>query len=265
MATGILEQFRLDGQVAFITGAGGGLGRALALGMAQAGADVGCADMDAAAAERTAELVRQQGRRALAVAGSVTDEADLARVVGAVAAELGGLDIAFANAGVAERRHALVDAPLAEWQQIIDVDLTGVFLTAREAARVMVPRGRGKIIAIASIMGLVGHFDGRPRAYSAAKGGVVNLVRALAIELAPHNIQVNALAPTFLETNIGSGLLSGQTEESRALLAEVRRRTPVGRLGRPEEVAGAAVFLASAAADLVTGITLPVDGGWTAW
>ena len=261
---GVLEQFRLDGRVAFITGAGGGLGRALALTMAQAGADVGCADIDAAAAEATAALVREEGRRGLAVSGSVVDEADLARMVSTIAAELGGLDIAFANAGVAERRYALVDAPLAEWQRIIDVDLTGVFLTAREAARVMVPRGRGKIIATASIMGLVGHFDGLARAYSAAKGGVINLVRTLAIELAPHNIQVNAIAPTFLETSI-HGLLSGQTEESRAFLAEVRHRTPIGRLGRPEEVAGAAVFLASSASDLVTGITLPVDGGWTAW
>jgi NAD(P)-dependent dehydrogenase (short-subunit alcohol dehydrogenase family) len=261
----VLEQFRLDGRVALVTGAGGGLGRALALAMAEAGADVGCADLDAATAAATAALVRDRGRRAVAVGGNVTDEADLARSVAMVVSEFGGLDIVFANAGVAERRFALVDAPLDEWKKIIDVDLTGVFLTAREAARVMVPRGRGKIIATASIMGLVGHFDGRPRAYSAAKGGVVNLVRALAIELAPHNIQVNAIAPTFLQTNIAGGLLAGQTEESRALLAKVRERTPIGRLGQPEEVAGAAVFLASPASDLVTGITLPVDGGWTAW
>ena len=265
MATGVLEQFRLDGRVALVTGAGGGLGRALAVAMAEAGAEVGCADLDGAAAETTAELVRERGQRAVAVAGSVTSEAEMAQMVATVVQELGGLDIAFANAGIAERRYALVDAPLSAWQQIIDVDLTGVFLTAREAARVMVARRRGKIIATASIMGLIGHFDGRPRAYSAAKGGVVNLVRTLAIELAPHNIQVNAIAPTFLETNIGGGLLSGQTEESRAFLARIRERTPLGRLGRPEEVAGAAVFLASAASDLVTGITLPVDGGWTAW
>jgi NAD(P)-dependent dehydrogenase (short-subunit alcohol dehydrogenase family) len=159
----------------------------------------------------------------------------------------------------------LIDAPLSEWQRIIDVDLTGVFLTAREAARVMVPQGEGKIIAIASIMGLVGHFDGLARAYSAAKGGVVNLVRTLAIELAPHNIQVNAIAPTFLETNIAGGLLAGKTDASRAFLERVYARTPVARLGQPHEVGGAAVFLASPASNLVTGITLPVDGGWTAW
>jgi NAD(P)-dependent dehydrogenase (short-subunit alcohol dehydrogenase family) len=265
MATGVLEQFRLDGRVALVTGAGGGLGRVLALALAEAGADVGCADLDRATAEATAALVRERGRRAVAVGGNVTNEADLAQSVATVVDALGGLDIAFANAGVGEQRSSLVDARLADWQKIIDVDLTGVFLTAREAARVMVPRGRGKIIATASIMGLVGHFDGRVRAYSAAKGGVVNLVRALAIELAPHHIQVNAIAPTFLRTNIAGGLLAGQSEESRALLAKVRERTPIGRLGEPEEVAGAAVFLASAASDLVTGITLPVDGGWTAW
>jgi NAD(P)-dependent dehydrogenase (short-subunit alcohol dehydrogenase family) len=263
--TGVLEQFRLDGRVALVTGAGSGLGRALALAMAEAGAAVGCLDLDGTAAEATAEQVRGLGRRAAAVSASVTNEDDLARAVPAVAAELGGLDIAFANAGVAERRYPLVEAPLTEWQKIIDVDLTGVFLTAREVARVMTPRGRGKIIATASIMGLVGHFEGTPRAYSAAKGGVVNLVRALAVELAPHNIQVNALAPTFLQTNIAGGLLAGETEESRAFLVRVRDRTPIGRLGQPEEVAGAAVFLASDASNLVTGVTLPVDGGWTAW
>jgi NAD(P)-dependent dehydrogenase (short-subunit alcohol dehydrogenase family) len=265
MAVGVLDRFRLDGRVAFITGAGGGLGRALALAMAEAGADVGCADLDVAAAEETAALVRERGRRAVAAGGSVTDEAELAAAVAAVVGALGGLDIAFANAGVAEPRYPLVDAPLAEWQRVIDVDLTGVFLTARAAAREMVPRGRGKIIATASIMGLVGHFDGLARAYCAAKGGVVNLVRTLAIELAPHNIQVNAIAPTFLETNIAGGLLAGKTEASRAFLARVRERTPIGRLGQPHEVAGAAVFLAAPASDLVTGVTLPVDGGWTAW
>lgn len=266
MTTGVLDLFRLDGRVALVTGAGGGLGRVLAVALAEAGANVGCADLNEAAASETAELVRARGRRAVVVGGSVTDEAALATAVAAIVQDLGGLDIAFANAGLAETpRHRLVDAPLSAWQRIIDVDLTGVFLTAQAAARVMVPRGRGKIIATASIMGLVGHFDGLARAYGAAKGGVVNLVRTLAIELAPHNIQVNALAPTFLQTNIGGGLLAGQTEESRAFLARVRDRTPIGRFGRPEEVAGAAVFLASSASDLVTGITLPVDGGWTAW
>lgn len=265
MAGGILDSFRLDGRVAMVTGAGGGLGRALALAVAEAGADVGCADLDAASAEETARLVRERGRRAIVVSGNVTSEADMASAVAAIVDQLGSLEIAFANAGIGERRHPLIDAPLADWQAIIDVDLTGVFLTAREAARVMVPQRRGKIIATASIMGLVGHFEGRPRAYSAAKGGVVNLVRALAIELAEHNIQVNAIAPTFLETNIVGGLLAGKTEASRAFLARVHDRMPIGRIGRPEEVGGAAVFLASAASDLVTGITLPVDGGYTAW
>jgi 2-deoxy-D-gluconate 3-dehydrogenase len=265
MTTGVLDLFRLEGRVALVTGAGGGLGRALAVALAEAGADVGCHDLDADAATATAALVRERGRRAIVVGGSVTDEAALAAAVAAVVDALGGLDIACANAGVGEPRHALIDAPLSEWQRIIDVDLTGVFLTAREAARVMVPRGRGKIIATASIMGLVGHFDGLARAYGAAKGGVVNLVRTLAIELARHNIQVNAIAPTFLETNIAGGLLLGQTDASRAFLARVRERTPIGRIGQPHEAAAAAVFLASPAADLITGVTLPVDGGWTAW
>lgn len=265
MAESILDLFRLDGQVAMVTGAGGGIGRAMAIALAEAGADIGCADLDLTTAEETARQVRECGRRAVAVSGDVTSERAIAESVATIVAELGGLDIAMANAGIGEKRFPLTEAPLDMWKQIIDVDLTGVFLTAREAARIMVPQGRGKIIATASIMGLVGHFEGKPRAYSAAKGGVVNLVRALAIELAPHNIQVNAIAPTFLETNIAGGLLAGQTDESRALLSRVRDRTPIGRLGQPREVAGAVVFLASGASNLVTGVTLPVDGGWTAW
>jgi NAD(P)-dependent dehydrogenase (short-subunit alcohol dehydrogenase family) len=263
MATGVLDLFRLDGRAALVTGAGGGLGRALALALAEAGADVGCADLDLASAEATAALVRERGRRAVAVGGNVADEREVAAMAAAVVEALGGLDIAFANAGVGEPRYPLIDAPLEEWRRIIDVDLTGVFLTAREAARVMIPRGRGKIIATASIMGLVGHFDGLARAYSAAKGGVVNLVRTMAVELAPHNIQVNALAPTFLETNIAGGLLSGKTDASRAFLARVRERTPINRLGQPEEVAGAAVFLASPASTFMTGQAIVVDGGST--
>jgi NAD(P)-dependent dehydrogenase (short-subunit alcohol dehydrogenase family) len=179
---------------------------------------------------------------------------------------LGGLDIAFANAGIAEEFQPLIESSLDRWQKVIDVDLTSVYLTAREAARVMVPRGRGKIISTSSILGFVANFvPGRGRSYASAKAGVVNLTRSLAIELAPHNIQVNAIAPTFTSTNIAGGLLRGDSEASQQFRAQVAARTPIGRLGRPEEFKGIAVFLASSASDLMTGVTVPVDGGYLAW
>ena len=130
----------------------------------------------------------------------------------------------------------------------------------------MIPRGRGKIVSTSSIIGFVGTFQGgRTRAYAAAKAGVVNFTRSVAIELAPHNIQVNAIAPTFIRTPLGDGSNLGLTDESRLKVAAIRERTPMGRLGEPEDLMGAAIFLASAASNLMTGHTLVVDGGWLAW
>jgi NAD(P)-dependent dehydrogenase (short-subunit alcohol dehydrogenase family) len=260
----VLDLFRLDGQVALVTGGGSGLGRALCLAMAEAGADVACVDVKEAEAQETAALVRQVGRRALAITADVTDEASVTAAFTAAAA-LGPLDVCFANAGVAERRAPLVEAPLTEWRRMIDVDLTGVFLTVREAARRMQPRRMGKIITTSSIQGFVSSHDvPTNRAYAAAKAGVVNFTRSVAVELAPHNIQVNGIAPTFMRTKIAGEKLSGQSEESRAFLRSIAERAPMGRVGEPDEIKGVAVFLASAASSLVTGATLPVDGGWLA-
>jgi len=263
---GTLDLFRLDGKVALVTGAGSGLGRAYAEAMAEAGADVACADLDLAAAEATAAYARDQGRQAIALQADVSKEPSVVAMTAETVRQLGRLDVVFANAGIAEVRQPIVEATLEQWQRVIDVDLTSVFLTAREAAKVMVPQRSGKIISTASIIGFVAvHDGGLTRAYAAAKAGVVNFTRSLGVELAPHNIQVNAIAPTFTKTNIRGGILRAETPESAAIRAKIEERTPMGRLGDPDEFKGVAVFLASAASNLMTGFTVAVDGGWLAW
>ncbi|MBI2940247.1 MAG: SDR family oxidoreductase [Chloroflexi bacterium] len=261
-----LDLFRLDGQVALVTGAGSGLGETFSIALAEAGADVVCVDVRLGPAQQTAEQVCSLGRRGIALQADVSREADVSRAFADAVAQLGSVDIVFANAGIAEKPCALVEAPLAEWQKVIDIDLTGVFLTVREAARVMVPKGRGKIITTASIYGLVAPFDGgTKRAYAAAKAGVVNFTRSVAVELGPHNIQVNGIAPTYIRTHIAGGRLRGETEDSRQFVQAISQRTPLGRIGEPEELKGIAVFLASSASSLMTGFTVAIDAGWTAW
>jgi NAD(P)-dependent dehydrogenase (short-subunit alcohol dehydrogenase family) len=249
-----------------VTGAGSGLGRAYAEALADAGADLACVDLDLSAAEAVAAELRALGRRAVALRCDVCREADVVAAFADAAERLGPVDIAFANAGVAENRQPILEATVEQWQRVIDADLTSVFLTAREAARQMIPRRAGKIVSTASIIGFVSvHDGGQTRAYAAAKAGVVNFTRSLAVELAPHNVQVNAIAPTFTRTNLRRDIFFGETEPARAFRQSVVERTPMGRLGEPDDFKGVALFLASAASDLMTGVTVPVDGGWLAW
>lgn len=252
--------FDLSGRSAIVTGAGSGLGRAFAHALAEYGASVVCADIDAETAETTAQAIDRDGGRALAVQCDVADEPAVARLIDHTVEQLGQLDVIFCNAGFSE------SAPVWEysterWNALIAVNLTGVFLCAREAARVMLPRRRGKIIPTASMWGQVGGALKPVPAYAASKGGVVNLTRELAVELGPHGITVNAIAPGIFRTNIGGG----RTFRDPELLQRARALAPLGRTGEPEDLKGTAVFLASSASDFMTGQVLTVDGGWTAW
>jgi len=245
---------RLAGRVAAITGGALGIGRATARLFGAEGALVAVGDIDAAAAEAVAREVTGAGGRAIAVGVDVGDAGQAQAFVERVVADLGRLDVMFANAGIAHSAPFL-EHPEAQWQRVLRVNLTGVFLTCQAAARQMVRQGGGRIITTASINGFRGveNLVG----YNAAKAGVIELTRTMAVELAQHGITVNAIAPAQIDTRL-----------TRGLPAEARRRRveriPLGRFGEPEEVARAALFLASDDATYVTGHTLAVDGGYLA-
>ncbi len=254
-----LPTFRLDGRIAVVTGAGSGMGRAFAIGLAQAGADVVITELPGKEdyARETAAGVTAAGRRAMVLPLDVTQVPFIRDTVGHILREWGRIDILVNNAGMNIRKPA-VELTEEDWDQVVDTDLKGVFFCAQAVGRHMIERGQGgKIINIASQIGVVAYYS--RAAYCAAKAGVINLTRALALEWAPHRINVNAVAPTFVNTPLVAKLL-----EDESVRAEVLRRIPLGRIAEPEDIVGAVIYLASPASDMVTGHTLLVDGGWTA-
>jgi 2-deoxy-D-gluconate 3-dehydrogenase len=254
-----LSSLNLDGKVALVTGTGSGLGRAISIGMAEAGADVALTELPdkLESARETAREVEKRGRRTFVAPLDVTRLPQIHDCVGAVHAQFGRIDILVNNAGVNIPRLA-VDVTEAEWDKVMAIDLKGVFFTTQAVAKkALIPQGGGKVVTIASQMGVVGY---RYRsAYCSAKAGVVNLSRVLAFEWAKHRITVNCVAPTFIDTPLTRPMF-----EDKEFYNDVLGRIPMGRLGTPEDVVGAVVYLSSPAADLVTGHTLLVDGGWTA-
>ena len=250
--------FRLDGKVAVITGSGSGIGKILTLGLAQAGALTVVADLPQKreAAEETARAVREMGRRALVSELDVTDLRSIEVMVEEVRGAFDGIDILVNNAGTIVRKKAL-DVTEEDWDKVLDTNLKGAFFASQSAAKAMVEQGRGKIINIASVNGVVGSPE--RAAYTASKAGLINLTRTLAAEWAQYGINVNAIGPTYLLTPFTQALF-----EDEDFREDYFRRQPIQRVGRPEDLVGAAIYLASPASDLVTGHTLMVDGGWTA-
>jgi NAD(P)-dependent dehydrogenase (short-subunit alcohol dehydrogenase family) len=251
----------LRGKVALITGGSGGFGRAIGAAFAERGASVALADLPSRAGD-VQQLVRTFRERtsACGVNIDVRDVGSIKTAVDETVATLGGVDVVVCNAGLNIRKSAF-DVTEDDWDTVVDVNLRGVFFSAQAAAAQMQRQGRGgKVVSIASIMGLVGSPFGSGVAYCASKAGVVNMTRALAIEWATHNINVNAVAPTYVHTPLTQEMFADS-----ARLQAVLERTPTAKLATPEAIADAVVFLSSPQADMITGVTLPVDCGWTAW
>jgi 2-deoxy-D-gluconate 3-dehydrogenase len=251
----ILDKFKLNGKVAIVTGAGRGLGQGAALGFAGAGADV--AVVDIISTDETAQKVRALGRRVCQVKANLMQRASVPQVVGTVVKELGGIDILLNNAGII-RRAPLLEFSETDWDDVIKINQEAVFFLSQAVARQMVKQGRGgKIINIASLLSFQGGI--RVASYTASKSAVMGLTRLFANELAPHRINVNAVAPGYMATD-NTAPLRADAQRS----AEILGRIPAGRWGEPADLQGALVFLASAASDYVTGHILAVDGGWLA-
>ena len=248
--------FSLEGKTALVTGASRGLGQAMAHALARAGADVVCTSTRLEGTKETAELIRSRGRRVWRLAADLSTPDGVRRLVEAAEAEAPPIDILVNNAGTI-RRHPAVDHSLEEWDLVIATDLTAVFLLAQAFGRGMIERGGGKIINTASLLSFSGGIN--VPGYTASKHGVAGLTKALANEWARHNVQVNAIAPGYFATDVTEAL-----RDDPGRYQEILARIPAGRWGTPEDLAGAAVFLASRASDYVTGHILTVDGGWMA-
>ncbi len=261
------KMFRLDGKVALVTGAARGLGLAMATGLAEAGAEVVLADVLRDEGQESARALEAGGRKAHYRPMDVSDRDNVFAVMKEVAGSLGGIDILINNAGAGGKSHggpfAAQEMTPGHWRTLMSINLDGPFYCCQAVHPIMKERGGGAIINIASIWGLGASSSMPVAAYASSKAGLVNLTRQLAVEWARDGIRVNAIAPGFFNTQFAAG--GEDADWKKKLRDQIGERMPLGRRGEPEEIKGAAIFLASDASCLVTGHALPVDGGWMAW
>jgi NAD(P)-dependent dehydrogenase (short-subunit alcohol dehydrogenase family) len=257
----VMDLFSLKDKVAVVTGASRGLGQAFAVALAEAGAHVVVSSRHAEQLEEVSRQVRQRGREALAVTADITSESQVAEMMGLAGERFGRLDILVNNAATDRSNIPPEETSREAWASVIDQNVNGMFLCAREAGKAMIPRRKGKILNLASMSGMIinKHFHGG--SYDVSKSAVIGLTRALAIEWAPYNINVNALAPGYYGTAPNRAYFDSNPE----LRDKVLDLIPLGRLGTIEELAALAVALCSDAANYMTGSVLVIDGGYTIW
>jgi len=256
--TGNASLFDLTGRVAAVTGGNRGIGRAMALGLARAGASVAVLARNPEQNQLVLAELNAIGKPTLVLPLDVTDRAALPTAVAEVERTLGGIDILVNNAGIAVLTGGILNETADVWDKTLETHLNASFLLSQLVAKSMIKRNSGgKIINLASMYSIFG--SGRVPSYSAAKGAIVQFTKSLAIELAPYNIQVNAIAPGWIETDMTAAVRSSPMND------EIIARTPAKRFGKPDELIGATVFLSSRAADFITGVNLPVDGGYSVY
>jgi 2-dehydro-3-deoxy-D-gluconate 5-dehydrogenase len=252
----ILDKFKLDGKVALVTGASVGLGQAMAVALAEAGADVAVHCHHDGEAHETCALIEKLGRQAVSVSGDMSDKSAPKRIADEVAEKFGRIDILVNNAGMI-RRSPAVDFSEEDWSTVLEVNLSSIFRLSQAVGRKMIEQGNGKIVNIASLLSFQGGIT--VPAYTASKSGVAGLTKAFANEWAKHNVNVNAIAPGYMATNNTTALRADENRNRQIL-----ERIPAERWGTPEDLQGAVVFLSSAASDYLQGHILVVDGGWMA-
>jgi gluconate 5-dehydrogenase len=252
------DLFDLTGKVALVVGGAGGIGHALALGLADAGADIIVASRKLEHLEPVAREIKAKGRKSLAVTVEVTDEKSVVAMVDSILKKFPRIDILVNAHGLAIRKPAET-FPIDEWQQVMDINTRGTFLCCQAVGRVMIKQKSGKIINLSSVRGRYG-LAANYAAYCASKGAVDTLTRTLACEWAKHNVLVNAVAPTIVETELTRPALADP-----AFAQSMKARIPLGRWAMPEDIVGATIFFASKASDFITGQILYIDGGVTTW
>lgn len=256
----VLDKFSLDGKVTIVTGGGRGLGKAMARGLAEAGADIAIPDIQKELAEESAAELAKVGADTLPIQADVTEVGSVVNMVERVVEEFGKIDILVNNAGIC-KNIAAEEMDEEDWDQVIDVNLKGVFLCAREVGKHMIERDNGgSIINISSMSGFIVNYPQPQASYNASKAGVTMITKSLASEWAKHGIRVNQIAPGYMATEMTKKYKSTHPEEAEEYWV---KPTPMERLGEPDELSGAAVYLASEASSFATGSTLIIDGGYT--
>jgi NAD(P)-dependent dehydrogenase (short-subunit alcohol dehydrogenase family) len=255
----MMNLFSLEREISFVTGAGSGIGQRIAVGLAEAGASVGCFDLPSSTGlNTTLEQIKKLGGRGIALTGDVTSAADLNQAVDAVEKQLGPLSVALNCAGIANAAPA-EEMSLEQWQRVLGVNLTGVFLSCQAEAKVMLARKRGSVVNIASMSGTIVNRGLMQAHYNASKAAVIHLSKSLAMEWCDRGVRVNSISPGYTATPMNlRPEMAGQTKQFEA-------ETPLGRMATVDELVGPAVFLLSDAASFCTGVDLIVDGGFTCW